>query len=121
MTADRAVPDRARAVGTALRWPQLPNPPTYPRGRPGSSAPALTHPFREPVMSHFAVRDFVGSFPLRFLVQNPWVDPATGEAGCDSLGTIEVNGVEAVVVFTDERWARRFLTATGFNRAGGEL
>jgi len=72
-------------------------------------------------MSSFVVRDFVGMFPLRVLVQNPWVDPATGEAGCDSMGTIEVNGVQAVVVFTDERWARRFLTATGFNRAGGEI
>jgi hypothetical protein len=72
-------------------------------------------------MSNFVIRDFVGSFPLRFLVQNPWVDPATGEAGCDSLGTIEVDGVEAVVVFTDDRWARRFLTATGFNRLGGEI
>src|SRR5262245_4589856 len=72
-------------------------------------------------MNNFVIRDFAGSFPLRFLLKNPWVDPATGEAGCDSLGTIEVDGVEAVVVFTEERWARRFLTATGFNRAGGEI
>jgi hypothetical protein len=72
-------------------------------------------------MKQFSVRDFLGSFPLWFLMQDPQSGLGGASTHSDGVVAVKIAGVAALAVFTEEDLAEQYGARTEISSKGYAL